>query len=96
MFDFFPLNSANLICRGTEVSKYFRESRGLRVMRVDYSLNRMGTVCQSASNLLMHDASSFSQMDLFKLWGCVSMAKQLVLLTSDQKVPGSNQASGRV
>ena len=32
LFDlsFFPLNSANLICRDTDISKYFRESLGLR------------------------------------------------------------------
>ena len=27
---FFPVNSANMICRGTDISKYFRESLGLR------------------------------------------------------------------
>ena len=27
---YFSLNSANLICRGTDVSKYFRESLGIR------------------------------------------------------------------
>ena len=27
---FFFLNSANLICRGTDISKYFRESLGIR------------------------------------------------------------------
>ena len=27
---FLFLNSANLICRGTDISKYFRESLGLR------------------------------------------------------------------
>ena len=26
----FSLNSANLICRGTDISKYFRESLGIR------------------------------------------------------------------
>ena len=29
LFDFF-LNSANLICRATDISKYLRESLGLR------------------------------------------------------------------
>ena len=28
--NYFFLSSANLICRGTDISKYFRESRGLR------------------------------------------------------------------
>ena len=28
--NYFFLNSANLICRGTDISKYFRESLGIR------------------------------------------------------------------
>ena len=28
--NYFVLNSANLICRGTDISKYFRESSGIR------------------------------------------------------------------
>ena len=30
LFDLFFLNSANLICRGTDISKYFRQSLGIR------------------------------------------------------------------
>ena len=30
LFDLFILNSANLLCRGTDISKYFRQSLGLR------------------------------------------------------------------
>ena len=30
LFKLFFLNSANLICRGTDISKYFRESLGIR------------------------------------------------------------------
>ena len=30
LFDLFSLNCANLICRGTDILKYFRESLGLR------------------------------------------------------------------
>ena len=30
LFDLFYLNSANLICRDTDISNYFRESLGLR------------------------------------------------------------------
>ena len=32
----FSLNSSNLICRGTDISKYFRESLGLRDNESDY------------------------------------------------------------
>ena len=32
---YFFLNSANLICRGTDISKYFRESLRLEITRVD-------------------------------------------------------------
>ena len=30
LFDLFVLNSANLICTGTDISKYFGESLGIR------------------------------------------------------------------
>ena len=30
LFDLFFLNSANLVSRGTDISKYFRKSLGLR------------------------------------------------------------------
>ena len=30
IFFFFTLNSGNLLCRSTDISKYFRESLGLR------------------------------------------------------------------
>ena len=30
LIELFFLNSANLICRGTDISKYFRESVGIR------------------------------------------------------------------
>ena len=30
LFNLFFLNSANLICRGTDIQKYFRESFGLQ------------------------------------------------------------------
>ena len=35
LFDLFFLNSANLICRGRDVSKYFRESLDFEILRVD-------------------------------------------------------------
>ena len=31
----FFLNSANLICRGTDISKYFRESLEFEITRID-------------------------------------------------------------
>ena len=30
LFELFFLNSANLICRGTDISRYFRKSLGIR------------------------------------------------------------------
>ena len=41
LFDLsFLLNSANLICRDTDISKYFRESLGLRDNESQLYLNR--------------------------------------------------------
>ena len=32
---YFSANSANFICRGTDISKYLRESLDLKITRVD-------------------------------------------------------------
>ena len=47
------LNSANLICRGTDISKYFRESLGLRNNKNRLYMNA-GWCCSSYYSIIYH------------------------------------------
>ena len=42
----FLLNSANLICRGTDISKYFRESLGIRDNESRLYINIFAEKCE--------------------------------------------------
>ena len=66
--NYFILNSANLICRGTDISKYFRESLGIRDNESRlYLLYRKATSVEFSLHIICIFANVLASIDCFVL-----------------------------
>ena len=66
----FFLHSANLICRGTDISKYFRDSLGIRdnVSRLYISLNTQEMPQSRSTILSMHQKKHYENTPIQIYW----------------------------